>query len=77
MKKFQKDKLDFGKNYLEQLETKRQAAIQEMQAKNRAAPGGLGGYQAGYDSDFMEGPSGAGSGMGSADKGGSDTMGSF
>ena len=76
LNKFQKAKLDFGKKYLEQLETKRQAAIQEMQAKNRAAPGGLGGYQAGYDSGFMEGPSGAGYGMGSADKGGSDTMGS-
>ena len=38
---------------------------------------GTGGYQAGYGSDFMEGPSGAGYGMGAADKGGSDTMGSF
>ena len=76
LNKFQKAKLDFGKKYLEQLETKRQAAIQEMQAKNRAAPGGLGGYQAGYDSGFMEGPSGAGYGMGAADKGGSNTMGS-
>ena len=74
LNKFQKAKLDFGKKYLEQLETKRQAAIQEMQDRNRAA--GTGGYQAGYGSDFMEGPSGAGSGMGSADKGGSDTMGS-
>ena len=75
LNQFQKAKLDFGKKYLEQLETKRQAAIQEMQDRNRAA--GTGGYQAGYGSGFMEGPSGAGSGMGSADKGGSDTMGSF
>jgi hypothetical protein len=74
LNQFQKAKLDFGKKYLEQLETKRQAAIQKMQDRNRAA--GTGGYQAGYGSDFMEGPSGAGYGMGAADKGGSDTMGS-
>ena len=55
-------------------EALQQAAANRMQAQNRAA--GTGGYQAGYDSGFMEGPSGAGTGMGSADKGGSDTMGS-
>jgi len=52
---FQKDKLDFGKKYLEKLEQKRQAKIQEMQAKNRAE--GRGGYQSDFaqDKDFMEG----------------------
>ena len=53
----------------------RQAAAAAMQAQNRAE--GKGGYQAGYGSDFMEGPAGAGTGMGASDKGGSDTMGSF
>ena len=53
-----------------------QAAItRDIARANKAA--GTGGYQAGYDSGFMEGPSGAGYGMGAADKGGSDTMGSF
>ena len=56
-------------------EALQQSAANRLQAANRAA--GIGGYQAGYDSGFMEGPSGAGTGMGSADKGGSDTMGSF
>jgi hypothetical protein len=55
-------------------EALQQAAANRLQDQNRAA--GTGGYQAGYDSGFMEGPSGAGTGMGSADKGGSDTMGS-
>ena len=74
---FQKDKLDFGKKYLQKLEQKRQAKIREMQDKNRADR--RGGYQSSFaqDKDFMEGPSGAGYGMGAADKGGSDTMGSF
>jgi hypothetical protein len=47
----------------------------EMQESNRENK--TGGYQAGYSSDFMDGPSGAGYGMGAGDKGGSDTMGSF
>ena len=51
-----------------------QAAAQAMQDQNRAE--GRGGYQAGYGSDFMEGPSGAGTGLGASDKGGSDSMGS-
>ena len=45
-----------------------------MAAANRAA--GTGGYQAGYGGDFMGG-GGRGRGMGAADKGGSDSMGSF
>ena len=52
----------------------RQAAANRMQAQNRAA--GTGGYQAGYDRDFMEGPKGGGRGNNPGDKGGSDTMGS-
>ena len=52
-----------------------EAAAQAMQDRNRAE--GRGGYQAGYSSDFMEGPSGAGTGLGASDKGGSDSMGSF
>jgi len=53
-----------------------QAAIARDIARSNKESG-TGGYQAGYDSGFMEGPSGAGYGMGAADKGGSDTMGSF
>ena len=56
-------------------EAARQAATTQMAAANRAS--GTGGYQAGYGGDFMDGPSGAGRGMGAADKGGSDSMGSF
>jgi hypothetical protein len=53
-----------------------QAAIaRDIARENEKA--GTGGYQAGYSSDFMGGPSGAGYGMGAGDKGGSDTMGSF
>ena len=52
-----------------------EAAAKAMQDRNRAE--GRGGYQAGYGSDFMEGPSGAGTGLGASDKGGSDSMGSF
>jgi hypothetical protein len=69
LNKFQKDKLDFGKNYLEQLETKRQAKIQEMQDRNRATR--TGGYQYGTQGGgggagrgFMEG-SGTAKDMGS------------
>ena len=59
----------------------RQAAAKALQDENRDK--GRGGYQAGYDSDFMEGPSGpadAGqeaSSPGSTGPGGSDSMGSF
>jgi hypothetical protein len=55
----------------------RQAAANRMQAQNRAA--GTGGYQSSFaqDRDFMDGPSGASTGLGPSDKGGSDTMGSF
>ncbi len=56
-------------------EAARERATKSMAAANKAA--GTGGYQAGYDSGFMDGPSGASSGMGAADKGGSDSMGSF
>jgi hypothetical protein len=56
-------------------EAARERATKSMAAANKAA--GTGGYQAGYDSGFMDGPSGAGRGMGAADKGGSDSMGSF
>jgi len=56
-------------------EAARQAATTQMAAANRAA-GNRGGYQAGYGGDFMGG-GGRGRGMGAADKGGSDSMGSF
>ena len=62
LNKIQKAKLDFGKNYLEKLEEKRQEKIREMQAQNAANKTG-GGYQAGYSSDFMDGPSGTISGQ--------------
>jgi hypothetical protein len=57
------------------IENARQNEVTRRAAENKAA--GTGGYQAGYDSGFMDGPAGAGTGMGAADKGGSDTMGSF
>jgi len=50
------------------------AEVQRQAAANKAA--NRGGYQAGYGSDFMGG-GGRGRGMGAADKGGSDSMGSF
>ena len=58
----------------------RQAAAKAMQDRNRAE--GRGGYQAGYDSDFMEGGGGRDAAQesrspGSSGPGGSDTMGSF
>jgi len=56
------------------IEAEQQRQARNMQDRNRSQ--GTGGYQAGYDSDFMDGPSGAGTGMGASDKGGSDTMGS-
>tara|TARA_R110000744_G_C19104485_1_gene533982 strand:- start:64 stop:675 length:612 start_codon:yes stop_codon:yes gene_type:complete len=47
----------------------------DMQESNRA--GRTGGYQAGYSSDFMEGPpGGTGGSPGSSGPGGSDSMGS-
>ena len=78
--KFQQAQLDFGKDYLNKLEAKRQAAIQERQAQNRAD--NTGGYQAGYSSDFMDGPSGTiggqnqGLGGQQGKAGGTATMGS-
>ena len=59
------------------LEQAQQAATAARAAENKAA--GRGGYQSDFaqDSGFMDGPSGAGYGMGAADKGGSDSMGSF
>ena len=61
-------------------EAARQAAADQMQRENEAAS--RGGYQAGYDSAFMDGgrdDSGNERGRGNDpdDKGGSDTMGSF
>ena len=58
-------------------EEMRQAAAQAMQDRNRAE--GRGGYQSNFaqDRDFMEGRSGASTGLGASDRGGSDTMGSF
>ena len=61
-------------------EAARQAAADAMQAENRDK--GTGGYQAGYDSDFMEGGGGRDAAQeatspGSSGPGGSDTMGSF
>ena len=59
---------------VEQAQRNQTAAIA---AANKAR--GRGGYQSDFakDRDFMGGPSGAGRGMGAADKGGSDSMGSF
>ena len=62
-------------------EAARQAAADAMQAENRDR--GRGGYQAGYDSDFMDGGGGGrdsaqeSSSPGSSGPGGSDSMGSF
>ena len=61
-------------NQQKQQQAQQEAIARGMQESNRENK--TGGYQAGYSSDFMEGPSGAGYGMGAADKGGSDTMGS-
>ena len=54
-------------------EAAREKATKSMAAANKAA--GTGGYQAGYGGDFMGGGN-RGTGMGAADKGGSDSMGS-
>ncbi len=61
----------------EAIENARQNEVSRRAAENKAA--GRGGYQSDFaqDSGFMDGPSGAGTGMGAADKGGSDSMGSF
>ena len=58
----------------QQIENAARAKTTQMAAANKAA--GRGGYQAGYGGDFMGGGS-RGRGMGTADKGGSDSMGSF
>ena len=65
------------KNEAAALEKAQAAATAQRAAENRAA--GRGGYQSSFsqDRDFMEGPAGAGRGLGASDKGGSDTMGSF
>ena len=59
------------------MEEAKAAATAARAAENKAA--GRGGYQSNFaqDSDFMDGPSGAGYGNNPGDKGGSDTMGSF
>ena len=67
--------IDFTKQKQIEKEMQQAAIARDIARANKAA--GTGGYQAGYDSGFMDGPSGGGYGMGSADKGGSDTMGSF
>lgn len=62
-------------------EAAQRAEVARMQAENRDR--NRGGYQAGYDSDFMEGPGGGrdmgqeATSPGSSGPGGSDTMGSF
>jgi hypothetical protein len=48
--------------------------FRDMVTENKAA--GIGGHQAGWDNDFMDGPSDASHGNAPSDKGGSDTMGS-
>ncbi len=48
--------------------------VQDMARDNK--DDNIGGYQAGYGGEFMDGPSGAGYGNAPSDKGGSDTMGS-
>ena len=55
-------------------EKSKQIAANRIQAANEQNR--TGGYQAGYGSDFMGGGD-RGTGMGAADKGGSDSMGSF
>ena len=67
--------IEFTKQKQIEKEMQQAAIARDIAQANKAA--GTGGYQAGYGSDFMDGPSGAGYGMGAADKGGSDTMGSF
>jgi len=84
MSKFRQQKIAYYqqkqkelKEIKERKEAEARAEAQAIQDRNRAE--GTGGYQSSFaqDSDFMEGPSGAGTGLGASDKGGSDTMGSF
>jgi len=74
------------KNYKQKKENeqRRQEAQQQLEAQQLAdkqmaanQKNNTGGYQAGYGSDFMDGPSGASTGNNPGDKGGSDSMGSF
>jgi len=74
-KKFSKENLKTLLDQENAQEAARQAAANKMQSENRQQE--TGGYQAGYGSDFMEGPSDAGRGNAPSDKGGSDSMGSF
>ena len=71
--------LNYQRNKVKEkaMEEARAAATRARAAENKAA--GRGGYQSDFaqDSDFMDGPSGAGYGNNPGDKGGSDTMGSF
>ena len=73
----EKERLDM----IEQNKRNQEAEVARMQDENRAR--GTGGYQAGYDSDFMEGPGGGkdmgqeATSPGSSGPGGSDYMGSF
>ena len=73
--KFQLEKIKQAQAELAKAEAAKQAAAKSMQEANRA--GKTGGYQAGYDSGFMDGPAGAGTGNSPSDRGGSDSMGSF
>jgi hypothetical protein len=70
--------LEFAKQNALQKEKEKEAQLaaitRDIARSNKAA--GTGGYQAGYGGDFMGG-AGRGTGMGAADKGGSDSMGSF
>ena len=70
--------LEFAKQNAIQKEKEKEAQLaaitRDIARSNKAA--GTGGYQAGYGGDFMGG-AGRGTGMGAADKGGSDSMGSF
>ena len=69
--------IEFAKQKEKAKEAQLAAIARDIARDNKAA--GTGGYQSDFrqDSDFMEGPSGAGTGLGASDKGGSDTMGSF
>jgi hypothetical protein len=84
MSKFRQQKIAYYqqkqkelKEIKERKEAEARAEAQAIQDRNRAER--TGGYQSSFaqDRDFMEGRSGAGTGLGASDKGGSDTMGSF
>ena len=74
--------LNYQKNKAKEkaMEEAKAAATAARAAENKAA-GNRGGYQSDFgnkgNEGFMEGPAGAGYGMGASDKGGSDSMGSF